>query len=84
MRYGLASCLLDDGYYHFNTAGKGGGNNVAWFDEMDFDLGSPVAGPNNPANGTYSTGELTVWKQGVYRRDFVNGIALINPKGNGP
>ena len=83
MRYGLTSCLLDNGYYHFNTAGQGGGNNVAWFDELGFNLGQAVAGPNNPNNGTYSSGGLTVWQNGVYRRDFQNGISLVNPKGNG-
>ncbi len=83
MRYGLASCLLDNGYYHFNTAGQGGGNNVAWFDELGVNLGPATAGPNNLGNGTYSNGGLTVWKQGVWRRDFANGIALVNPKGNG-
>lgn len=83
MRYGLTSCLLDNGYYHFNTSGQGGGNNVAWFDELGSNLGPAIAGPNNPANGTYSSGGLTAWKQGVYRRDFANGIALVNPKGNG-
>ena len=43
-----------------------------------------TAGPNNPTNGTYSNGGLTVWQNGVWRRDFANGIALVNPKGNGP
>jgi hypothetical protein len=83
MRYGLASCLLDNGYYHFNTAGQGGGNNVAWFDELGSNLGPATAGPNNSNNGTYSNGGLTVWQNGVWRRDFANGIALVNPKGNG-
>jgi len=84
MRYGLASCLLDNGYYHFNTSGfQGGGNGVGWTDEMGVNLGPAVAGPNNPTNGTYSNGGLAVWKQGVWRRDFANGISLVNPKGNG-
>jgi hypothetical protein len=25
----------------------------------------------------------TAYQHGVYRRDFANGIALVNPKGNG-
>jgi hypothetical protein len=83
-RYGLASCLLDNGYYHYNTAGQGGGRNVAWLDEMGVNLGAPTTGPNNPGNSTYSDGGLTVWQNGVWRRDFTNGIALVNPKGNGP
>jgi hypothetical protein len=79
MRYGLASCLLDNGYYWFDTDYR----SVLWFDEFNFNLGAAIAGPNNPTNGTYSNGGLTVWKQGVWRRDFTNGIALVNPKGNG-
>jgi hypothetical protein len=83
-RYGLASCMLDNGYFHWNTSGsQGGGNTIGWLDEMGVALGAPTAGPNNPTNGTYSNGGLTVWQNGVWRRDFGNGIALVNPKGNG-
>ena len=80
MRYGLTSCLMDNAHYYFND---GSNYNVIWFDEFNFNLGAAIAGPNNPSNGTYSSGGLTIWKQGVYRRDFQNGIALVNPKGNG-
>jgi hypothetical protein len=71
MRYGLATCLLDDAYYSFTdtTAGYSG---VVWFDELDQKLG---------AGGTKPT---AAWQKGVWRRDFDNGIALVNPKGNGP
>jgi hypothetical protein len=71
LRYGLASCLLDDGYFAFTDAAKGY-TGVVWFDEFDADLGKPVNGPS-----------MTEWKNGVYRRDFENGIVLVNPKGNG-
>lgn len=70
MRYGLASCLLDDGYYAFTSDGYHG---VDWFDEYDANLGQAVAPPS-----------MAPWQKGVYRRDFENGIALVNPKGNGP
>lgn len=82
LRYGLGSCLLDNGYISVNPSG--GYSSFAWFDEFGVDLGAPVSGPNNPNNGTYSSGGLTVWQNGVWRRDFANGIALVNPKGNGP
>jgi hypothetical protein len=72
MRYGLASCLLDDGYYAFTDEAKGY-SGVPWFDEFDFKLGKAVKPPTTVA-----------WQKGVYRRDFENGIALVNPKGNGP
>jgi len=71
MRYGLTSCLMNDGYYNFtsNTSTYSG---VYWFDEFNANLGQPV--------GATPTG---AWQNGVWRRDFTNGIALVNPKGNG-
>lgn len=76
MRYGLASALMDDGYYSFNgghaSGGDSGYGDAPWFDEYDADLGRPLGGPST-----------TAWKQGVYRRDYENGIVIVNPKGNG-
>ncbi|HEX4268181.1 MAG TPA: putative glycoside hydrolase [Steroidobacteraceae bacterium] len=71
MRYGLASCLMNDGYYNFtsNTSTYSG---FYWFDEFNANLGAETSTP--PA---------AAWQKGVWRRDFANGIALVNPKGNG-
>ena len=71
MRYGLGTCLLDDGYYSFtdNTQQYYG---VVWFDELDQKLGAGLSKPT------------AAWQKGVWRRDFDNGIVLVNPKGNGP
>jgi putative glycosyl hydrolase-like family 15 (GHL15) protein len=71
LRYGLASCMLDDGYFAFTEKGKGY-TGVPWFDEYDSKLGQAVTPPATAA-----------WQKGVYRRDFENGIVLVNPKGNG-
>jgi len=71
MRYGLASCLMDDGYYSFNDEAHLN-YGVPWFDEFDVKLGAATSTPQTAA-----------WQSGVYRRDFENGIALVNPKGNG-
>jgi hypothetical protein len=71
MRYGLASCLMDDGYFNFNDEADGY-HGVPWFDEFNVDLGKAVSKP-----------QTTAWQKGVYRRDFEKGIALVNPKGNG-
>ena len=46
---------------------------VNWFDEFSASLGQSVSSPPTSA-----------WQNGVYRRDFASGIALVNPKGNGP
>jgi hypothetical protein len=69
-RYGLATCLMDDGYWSF-TDTKQQYYGVVWFDELDNKLGSGSTKPTSP------------WQKGVWRRDFDNGIALVNPKGNG-
>jgi hypothetical protein len=73
-RYGLASTLMDNGYFAYNstttTSGKYYG--VPQFDEYNVDLGAATSSPSTSA-----------WKSGVYRRDFEKGIVLVNPKGNG-
>lgn len=71
LRYGLASCLMDDGYFAFTDTAKGYGT-VPWFDEFDAKLGKAIASPS-----------LTAWQKGVYRRNFEGGTVLVNPKGNG-
>lgn len=68
-RYGLTSCLMDDGYYDFAVDKY---TAVPWFDEYDAKLGQAISPPPRAA-----------WKNGVWRRDFENGIALVNPRGNG-
>jgi hypothetical protein len=72
MRYGLASCLMNDGYYSFSSSSSGY-SGVTWFDEYNANLGQAVSPP-----------PMSAWQHGVWRRDFTNGIALVNPRGNGP
>ena len=81
-RYGLASCLLDNGYIAYSV----GGSYILSVGLMSTVSASVAPQPGRiiPTNGTYSNGGLTVWQNGVWRRDFANGIALVNPKGNGP
>lgn len=71
-RYGLASCLMNDAYYAF-TSNSNAYHGVVWFDEYNAKLGQATSAPPTGA-----------WQKGVWRRDFANGIALVNPKGNGP
>jgi hypothetical protein len=72
MRYGLASASMEDGYFAFQDQAKTGYSTAVWFDEYGAKLGSAKTGPVR-----------TAWKSGVYRREFTNGIILVNPKGNG-
>jgi Hypothetical glycosyl hydrolase family 15 len=69
-RYGLTSCLMDDGYFAYTTTDAYG--DAPMFDEYNAKLGASTTSPPRAA-----------WQKGVYRRDFENGIALVNPKGNG-
>jgi len=71
MRYGLASCLMDDGYY-FYSLDNSHFEAVFWFDEFDVDLGRAIDSP-----------QYNEWQSGVYMRRFENGMVLVNPKGNG-
>ena len=71
VRYGLASCLMDDGYFAFTDLSHQY-HGVPWFDEYGVKLGNATSGPSTSA-----------WQSGVYRRNFDNGIVLVNPKGNG-
>jgi hypothetical protein len=73
-RYGLASCLMDNGYFAYNdtTTSSGKYTGVPQFDEYNVDLGAATSSPSTSA-----------YQNGVYRRDFEKGIVLVNPKGNG-
>jgi hypothetical protein len=71
MRYGLASCSLEGGYFAYSDVNHPT-YGVPWFDEFDTDLGDATSSPPTSA-----------WQSGVWRRDFENGIVLVNPKGNG-
>jgi hypothetical protein len=71
MRYGLTSVMMNDGYFSY-TPRTTAYNGVAWFDEFDSNLGQSTV-----------TAPTAAWQKGVWRRDFENGIALVNPKGNG-
>ena len=46
------------------------GSNLNWYPEWDLDLGA--------ARQTATTVQELLWK-GVYRRDFANGVVLVNP-----
>jgi hypothetical protein len=66
-RYAYTSCLLDDGYFSFTDSSRGY-SSVPWFDEYDHKLGNALTRP--PAGA---------WSEEVWRRDFQNGVVLVNP-----
>ena len=69
-RYGYTSCLLDDGYFSFTDKSREY-SSVPWFDEYDHKLGYARSGP-----------PTTAWTEEVWRRDFQNGVVLVNPTGS--
>jgi len=90
LRYGFAWALMNNGYYAGETAadhiGPSYGTQV-WFDEYDAGgigqgyLGQPTKDWNGAVqtNARWNKGPLGVWA-----REFEGGIAIMNPKGNGP
>ncbi len=73
-RYGLASTLVGgSGYYAFDYGDKDHGQ-TWWYDEYDVNLGAAVG------EGASVSGDVN-WSIGndVYRRNYANGLALVNP-----
>jgi hypothetical protein len=66
-RYAYASCLLGDGYFSFTDKSKGY-SSVPWFEDYEIDLGKALSPPPQAP-----------WRDGVWRRDFERGAALVNP-----
>ena len=71
-RFGLASTLLGDGYFSFDYDVTSHGQ-TWWYDEYDVNLGSAQSAPYNLLNGG-----KTDWQAGLWRRDFKNGVAIVN------
>ncbi len=70
MRFGLTSTLLEDGYYSFDYGDKNHGQ-LWWYDEYDIDLGKAISKSS-------SGKEYDEYKEDMWRRDFANGLALVN------
>jgi hypothetical protein len=73
MRFGLASTLLGDGFYSYDYDVTNHGQ-TWWYDEYSVNLGPAESGAYNLLAATANT-EL---RPGLWRRDFTNGIALVN------
>jgi hypothetical protein len=69
-RYAYASCLLGDGYFSFTDKARGY-SSVPWFKEYELELGNASSPPPGAP-----------WRDGVWRRDFERGVALVNPTGS--
>jgi len=71
-RFGLASALLGNGYYSFDF-GSANHAQLWWYDEYDNDLGEQQSAAYNLLDKNNK-----IVKPGLWRRDFANGVAIIN------
>ncbi len=72
MRFGLVSSLLVDNTYFSFDYGDRDHHQVWWYDEYDAKLGDPTAAAES-VNGR------TQFQEDVWRRQYANGIAVVNP-----
>jgi hypothetical protein len=70
VRFGLASTLLLDGYYSFDFGDQDHGQ-TWWYDEYSVDLG-------NALGSAISLNNKPQFEEDVWRREYQNGIALVN------
>jgi hypothetical protein len=79
-RYGLASALMDNGYYGLMIT-----DGPAELDQFDEFYGGTTWSVANMGWLGYPTQppQTTPYSQGVYVRLFDNGYAAVNPRGNG-
>lgn len=70
MRFGLASTLLENGYYSYDHGDQDHGQ--TWqYDEYKVNLGEP-------AGDSYAANNTPHYQADVWRRDFVRGVAIVN------
>ncbi len=74
MRYGLGSALVGGAYYSFDYGDQDHGQ-TWWYDEYDVNLGNPVS------EATTIDGKTQI-NEDIWRRDYENGLALVNSTGN--
>ncbi|MBI5222145.1 MAG: hypothetical protein HY980_01465, partial [Candidatus Magasanikbacteria bacterium] len=74
VRYGLATALLEDGYFSYDYGDKDHGQ-LWWYDEYDVNLGKSISvASSKNKNSEYAAD--------VWRRDFEHGLAVVNSAGD--
>jgi hypothetical protein len=83
-RYGITAALMNNGYYFADcgTYDEETVGNRRWFDEFD-NAGAGVGYLGQPVTGSAGNPQTGAWSNGVWMREFQNGVVLWNPKGNG-
>ncbi|MFC1622480.1 putative glycoside hydrolase [Patescibacteria group bacterium] len=72
IRFGITSTLMGDGYFAYDY-GTQDHSQVWHYTEYDVALGNPINSAYNTLNKNSSS-----FVTGVWRRDFTNGLALVN------
>ncbi|MFH1744898.1 MAG: putative glycoside hydrolase [bacterium] len=72
MRFGLSSALLGDAYYAFDSGAETHAQ-AWWYDEYEIKLGAAQSRAYNLLDK-----ENKIIKKGLWRRDFKNGISIVN------
>jgi hypothetical protein len=71
MRYSLTSTLMENGFFGYNQSVYKQGE-LWYYDEYNFSLGQPQSQAKNLVSSSLNI------KDGLWRRDFDNGIAVVN------
>lgn len=69
-RFGLVSTLMENAYYSYDFGDEDHGQNW-WYDEYDANLGEALG-------DAYSEKKLSTYVADIWRRDFTNGLVLLN------
>jgi hypothetical protein len=72
MRFSLGSALLGEGNFSFDYGVDNHGQ-TWWYDEYQIALGKAVSAPINILDKNNK-----IFKKGIWRRDFENGIVVVN------
>lgn len=85
MRANLAVALMGDGYFGYSDGDgpNGGYSALWWYDEYSVDpaTGNATGDASHKGYLGYPLGPAKELGNGVWRRDFDNGIALVNESG---
>jgi hypothetical protein len=84
MRYGITAALMNNGYYFADSGvyDEETPGERRWFDEYD-NAGAGVGYLGQPVRTAAGNPQAHAWSNGVWMREFQNGVVLWNPKGNG-
>ncbi len=73
MRFGITSSLLEDTYFSYDHGDQDHGQ-TWYYDEYNTNLGSAIS-------DSYSNKNLNTYAPDIWRRDFSNGLSIVNSTG---